>query len=310
MKLSDLVHFKNQLDLLSSAEAKRIAGMELDKVTYLMSQYTNFDDTAKQLNQEIESVSRAFDQFESTIDQLKKQVNKQISENEKERFVASYTLYEGMMRNETTEYILDRRMLLPPEVDHSLQARLHLYADWKYPAMIIRPGREDFIKDMVSFDPLYLIDQNYELLEPAVEHFPEAYQNRLCKYTVNEHDEELLAKVPAEQFGLCFVYNFFNFRPFEVLRKYLEEIYTKLRPGGVLIMTFNDCDRGSAVALAESFFCCYTPGYLVREMATNIGYQIEFSWNDLGPSTWLELRKPGQLESIRGGQTLAKIVSK
>ena len=183
MKLSDLVHFKNQLDLLSSAEAKRFAEMELNKVTHLMSQYATFDDAEKVLSREIESVHHAFDQFESTITHLKDQVNKQIAENEKGRFVASYTLYESMMRNETTEYILDRRMILPPEVDVALKSRLHLYANWKYPAMIIRPGREDFIKDMVSFDPLYLIDQNYELLEPAIKDFPEIYLSTLSTST-------------------------------------------------------------------------------------------------------------------------------
>jgi SAM-dependent methyltransferase len=109
---------------------------------------------------------------------------------------------------------------------------------------------------------------------------------------------------------LVFAYNFFNFRPFEVLRQYLTEIYQKLRPGGILIMTFNDCDRAKAVMLVEQHYCCYTPGYLVRELAQSLGYEIAFAWTDQGPSTWLELRKPGERPGLRGGQALAKILPK
>ena len=75
-------------------------------------------------------------------------------------------------------------------------------------------------------------------------------------------------------------------------------------------MTFNDCDRSSAVLHVESMFCTYTPGYLIYELANTIGYEIEFVWHDNREITWVEFKKPGQLETLKGGQTLAKIVSK
>jgi hypothetical protein len=106
------------------------------------------------------------------------------------------------------------------------------------------------------------------------------------------------------------VYNFFEFKPFEIIRKYLTEIYQKLKPGGTLIMTFNDCDRDKAVKLAEQHYACYTPGAMIQPFAATVGYNQIFSWNNNGPTTWLELRKPGALTSLRGGQTLAKIIKK
>ena len=75
-------------------------------------------------------------------------------------------------------------------------------------------------------------------------------------------------------------------------------------------MTFNDCDRAKAVILVEQHYCCYTPGYLVRELAQSLGYEIAFAWTDQGPSTWLELRRTGEQPSLRGGQALAKILPK
>ena len=65
-----------------------------------------------------------------------------------------------------------------------------------------------------------------------------------------------------------------------------------------------------AVRLAESYYACYTPGRMVKAIAQRIGYEIYFIWNDGGPSTWIELQKPGALTTLRGGQALARIVHK
>jgi SAM-dependent methyltransferase len=177
--------------------------------------------------------------------------------------------------------------------------------------MIIRPGVDTFIDDMVAYDPLYLVDLDYDYLKPAVDKFNQIYQNRLRKYTItNDLGEHILNKLPDDQFGMCLAYNYFNFRPLDIIKKYLAEIYTKLKPGGILAMTFNDCDRVAAVELVENHYCCYTPGYLIRELARNVGYEIAFDWHDNGPVTWLELRRPGELTSLKGGQTLAEIVEK
>jgi hypothetical protein len=41
-----------------------------------------------------------------------------------------------------------------------------------------------------------------------------------------------------------------------------------------------------------------------------MGYEIVYSSNGYGPSTWIELKKPGKLSSLKGGQALAKILPK
>jgi hypothetical protein len=119
----------------------------------------------------------------------------------------------------------------------------------------------------------------------------------------------MMTKIPDGQFGLCLAFYLFDFRPLEIIKKYLTEIYHKLKPGGVLIMTFNDCDREKAVQLVENNFACYTPGYLILDLAKSLGYEVLYSWNDGGSSTWLELSKPGELTTLKGGQSFAKVVA-
>ena len=113
--------------------------------------------------------------------------------------------------------------------------------------------------------------------------------------------------MPDNQFSFFLAYNYFNYRPFEIIQQYLIEIYQKLRPGGVLAMTFNDCDRQSALLAVNQSFASYTPGHVIFNMAKTIGYKQIFQWNDTGPTTWIELQKPGNLSSTKGGQPMAKI---
>jgi SAM-dependent methyltransferase len=238
----------------------------------------------------------------------------QVSEEESTRLYTEEMQRYGKLNDATNQQvdqqILDRRMPMTVDVQQMIANRLKSYVDWKYPGLIIRPGVESFVKDLVGLDPLYLVDYSEELLAPAYKLFPEEYQRRLRMYYQDPTSDHVLDFLPSNQFGLCLAFNFFEFAPIEVVEQYLKSIFKKLRPGGVLAMTFNDCDRAHCVALVEKNFCFYTPGRRVKAIARSIGYRQMFEWTDTGNLTWLELRKPGELASNRGGQTLAKIMQK
>jgi len=71
---------------------------------------------------------------------------------------------------------------------------------------------------------------------------------------------------------------------------------------------FYDCDRTAGIKLVDQNYACYTPGGLILELARHLDFEVEFFYHDRGPSSWVELKKPGQLTSLRGGQTQAKII--
>lgn len=312
MKLSELVAYRCELEAMSTAATARSADLDIEKITHLVhNQNIHLSDFDQRLAKHRNNIQEAFGGFEQDLQLLKNELKQLIETTEKPWFAESYRLYEQEMINETTEYILNRRPQITAETEQFYRTRIVRYNSWKHPSMIIRPGTEPYIHDLLASDPLYLVDEDHDLLVPAMSQFNELYQNRLRPYTINERTgEPILNKLPDEQFGLVFAYNFFNFRPFEIMKKYFAEIYQKLRPGGMFVITINDCDRDKGVMLVEQHFCCYTPGYLVRELAQSLGFETVFSWTDQGPSTWLEFRKPGEFESLRGGQALAKIIPK
>lgn len=311
MKLSELVSFKNELDQLSAVQTQQTADIEINKITHLIESFPLTVSQSDRFEHARSLIAQQFIEFEYQLTQLKESVKQQIEDAERPWFAESYRLYEQEMIFETVEYILNRQPVISDETEIFYKNRLSRYTNWKYPAMVIRPGLETYFNELVACDPLYLVDERHELLTPAIAQHNEVYQRRLRPYVINERqDSEIFARLPNKQFGLIFAYNFFNFRPLEVIRRYFTELYEKLREGGVLAITINDCDRDKGVMLVEQHFACYTPGNMIIDLAKSIGYEVEFVWNDQGPATWIELRRPGELTSLRGGQTLAKILPK
>jgi SAM-dependent methyltransferase len=138
--------------------------------------------------------------------------------------------------------------------------------------------------------------------------FHEDYSRRIRTYIVNEYsDQAFLSQLPKEQFSIVAAQTFLNFKPLEIINKIITEVFDLLKPGGAFVFTYNNCDFYGAVELAERSFACYTPGRLIKEHASKIGYNISFDYTEPNVTSFLELTKPGSRTSIRGGQTLALI---
>lgn len=310
MKLSRLVDYRNQLDQMDLDPACGDATRHLDSIAHVITNHRlQIDDRAAVLETNLTEIKESIQRFQDTIADLRSRVQSQITEREPAYFQESLRMHEEEMCFDTTEYILNRRLGIDDESNILLRTRLRSYGDWRLPGMIIRPANETFIEDMVPLDPLYLVDHNQELLEPSMSKFTAEYRRRLRPYIISDwHMHKILPELPDNQFGLVFAYNYFNYKPLELIKRYLDEILEKLRPGGVFIMTYNNCDRAHAVALVENKFMCYTPGRHIKEYAESIGFEIAYNHVGAGDLTWIELRKPGEITSLRGGQTLGKIM--
>ena len=314
--LSDLINYYNQLCSVTAMDPKRTTDVELQKIIQI-SQHSELEDfRSKILN--------SFDQFETAFDQLKEKVKKQIEEEEKPYFQNSYKTYEEFRSHryewykwrDPSEYVdnvLGSRLPVVDQTQEFIMNRITRCSGWQTTTMILRPGLESWIHNMVSNDPIYLVDESYELLKPVLSQFNQLYQGRLRTYTIREDqdlDQDILWQLPTNQFGIVLAWNYFNHRPFEIIRQYLKEIYEKIRPGGILLMTYNDCDRWEGVKSVEATTGLYTPGTLIKSFAESLGFEQHFTYHDNGPWTWIELRKPGEWQSYRGGQALAQILPK
>ena len=345
MKLSELVAFKNQIDLLPSIDAIKLsAELELLKIKYVLeSKDVVPPEQLQELIKNKNNLQHSFDQLDSTVSIVKNYIKKIIAQEEISYYEDSYRFYKqsvdrnleygysredddipfvdalGITRhvplevknnhtNRINNEILSRNLNVLESAKNTIVSRILSYADWHYPAAIIRPGREDFINYLVADDPLYLIDEHKDLLLPAMNKFNQQYQNRLRPYVIAESTgTNILDRLPDNQFSFFLAYNYFDYKPLNMIKIYLKEIFEKLRPGGTLGITFNDCDYAGSVSRVENCTGYYTPGRMIVEHCAQIGYTEIFKLANNESSTWVELQKPGTLTSARGGQTLAKI---
>ena len=309
MKLSDIVSFKNLLDTLSTkSQAHELLDEMLSIIHTTQSNEVQIDKAVEQLTQAREQVSQAVVQFEYQFEQLKLQVQNLIEQHEPEYFQNSINLYNTGYRNDTPDHIRNRLIGVDPVTAVIIQQRLKLYTNWQHPGMVIRPAHARYVEDLVACDPMYFVDTNDQLLELTQSWFTPEYQRRLRRYVVEEYSNQpTFIKLPGNQFGLIYAFHFFEYRPWTALQQYLRECFDLLRPGGVLAFTYNNCDLANRVGRVEHHSACYTPGRLVRSYAQELGYEIVFDLDDDSNTSWLELRKPGEYSSIRGGQVLAAI---
>ena len=312
MKLSDIISYKNTLEELTPLETAAITHDNLNPLLQIVRENpTQFTRLREKLDVDYKNILYNLDQFDQTIEKIKVSIQNLIEENEAAYFQQSSILHDQMVSYDTDSYILDRRLPIFVEVADLIGVRLQTFNDWRFPGMIIRPGREDWITKLVGFDPLYLVDFSDELLDPSVLRFNDQYQRRLRRYLIADSKwEPMMQNLPTEQFGFCLVYNFFNYKPIEYMSAYFKEIYNKMRPGGTVAFTFNNCDTAEGVILFENNFMCYTPARVVKATLEEAGFVLDFTYQLDAACAWWEIRKPGELQTIRGGQTLAKILYK
>jgi predicted SAM-dependent methyltransferase len=307
MKLSGIVSHKNLLDSLSSRPAaQELLNETLSMINVVQVSGVHIPDAVDHLIQAREQVSQAVEQFEQQFEQLKQSVHDLIEQREPEYFQNSMNLYNTGYCNDSSEHIRNRHIVVDPVTAVIIQQRLKLYTSWQHPGMVIRPAHAKYVEDLVACDPMYFVDTRDQLLELTESWFTPEYQRRLRRYVIEEYSNQpAFINLPADQFGLIYAFHFFEYRPWPVLQQYLRECFDLLRPGGVLAFTYNNCDLARRVGMVEHYSACYTPGRLVRAYAQELGYETVFDLDDDSNTSWLELRRPGNYSSIRGGQTLA-----
>lgn len=311
MQLSKIVYYLNLIDSMSVKDEVVEASRKLSEILHVVTNHeVQSPAHTKELTEVYTTTNNCLDRFQHVLDDIKSYLRTKILEDEKEYLRESTRRFVEEKPFESTEYVLNRTLPIDDQSNIELRSILKNLADWRVPGMIISPGTETFVDDLVALDPLYLVDVHSELLAPAINKFSIEYQRRLRKYVIDEgSSKSLLKDLPDNQFGFVFSYNFMNYRPIEIILRYLTEINSKLRPGGNFIMTYNNCDRGHGVALFENYLMMYTPLQMIKSHAESLGLIMLREHTGLGNLSWVQFQKPGEITSLRGGQALAKIVA-
>lgn len=197
-----------------------------------------------------------------------------------------------------------RKYFMHPNAREVVIGRLGQYTNWKYPGIEIGPGDGQWTNHLVGMDPLYLVDVYEEFLNSTKLKFHPVYQSRLRTYKIPHGD---LSALPEKQFGFVFSWNVFNYFSLDTICLYLEKIKPLMRPGGVVMFSYNNCENYKSAELFENRYMTYVPNKDLSEKIKEMGYKIITARNEPTSVSWIEIKVPGELSSIRAGQTLGKI---
>ena len=323
MKLSELLVFEKRLETIimgttHGARYSEYRDSMLELISdsefapdYLVASISDCFNKINQLYFDIgEPISNLHGYILSKIKQLQADLHAQ-SQKEYVEEITRFQLDKQSASTNYVEYIKQFQMAISDDDANIIESRLKGLTDWKYPGMMFRPflGKK-YLLNLVASDPLYLLDHSRNLLTESINSFPKLYQRRLRLYEIDDSLDDFMATLPDNQFGFVLAYYFFNFKPQSVVLLYLQQVWKKLRPGGIFALSLNDCDFAENASLAELKYAHFNSGAMLIGAAEEIGYEVYYQYHTTSELHWFELRKPGELSSLRGGQSLAQVYTR
>ena len=315
MKLSELVAYKTSLDQYDFIRTSRGLIKKINESQTDINNAQGVDGKIRfgegvykeQLASDLSELENRLGELQNNYSYYREQVNELILDQEQEYITRCEKQFVSRVLGEDIGGIKGRRLVLTSEQKKQFITRLNLYADWRWPGLLIRPEDQDIVEAMCAFDPLYLADIYQSLLDPYIKKFKPVYQNRLRPYQISKFipRKKTLDVLPQQQFGFVAAYNLFDHYPLYMIKQMLTEIEQLLKPGGVFLFTFNNCDLARNIATFERGQRSYTPWRLLQPIIQELGFKIIQTQTQ--EHNWCEIRKPGTLKSIRGGQAVAKI---
>lgn len=301
MKLSQLLRLKQdlmRLDTSSISDGARLVRLNTNAVDFLHYSREDIDSAIDKVMSSVAVVNQLRDRLVRTIDQdIETLKSRYLMESEQH---ADKYAYSDIKNNREI-----RVMHYNPGVEETILARIGQYVTWETPGMEIGPGDGRWTKHLVSLDPLYIVDIHEEFLNSTVQTFNKSYQSRIRPYLV---DKLSLRELPREQMGFVFAWNVFNYFSLSMIERYLKEIKLTMRPGAIMMFSYNNGELYKSVELFENRFMTYVPSTDLINAVKRLGFELVDSKNIDTHVSWLEIRNPGKLESNRAGQTLGKII--
>jgi SAM-dependent methyltransferase len=307
-KLYDLISFKHSLKAnfnVSDLEA------EIDKLCQ------NLDNIKLQAQLEpnnIEFIDQLIVYYKSLLPQVSmplqykadkiREIDSIITNESHKLFANSYDIeihnggYENVRNN--------RKIKVYEDTEQLIKQRIMLHTNWRYPALEIGCREGEWTQYMVAADPLYIMDQFPEFLDTTNNLFPEQYRNRLRKYLLDKETNDFSA-LPQGQMGFIFSWGYFNYISLDTFTQMIKKIKSLLRPGGVFLFSYNDGDTPSGMGMAENFGQSYLPKSLVVPTCQSVGLDIVAEYSIGTNIHWLEVKRPGTLNTIKAHQVLGEI---
>ena len=315
-KLRDIVRYRAMVDSIDMDTIRKDINETLSKVCNDLA-INNFDAENlkdRMLNSHL-SVLNNLESMSLDLNTFKEEINKQVKKIEEPYYEKSKEIYKNhelLSPMDKLSRLKNKDLLFHEDTTKELINAITIKISNQYACCQLAPGYGDITKHLVHGTPLYIVEEDREGSVVNTDFFNQIMTNRIAWYTMDDNDKEILSALPQNQIGCFVVIDYFNFKSEDIIEKYLKSIYKCLRPGGAVIFTFNNCDYPNAIDKVDEMYYCYTTGTQMKKICSSIGFEIlrlnAMGYDELENGiSWLEIKKPGELNTIRSAQGLASI---
>ena len=308
-------YYKTILDSLASDYFNVVADY-LEKVlgqlnltiNTITDQITPADDYVSELLSILNAYSLGYQQYSSididyTLDQLVLSITDVIND------------YANLHLSDSIGNEVSHRDISPavPSAIQAFTDRISLYINWKYPSLQISSSDVRITNGMMAADPLYLIDWHEKNLNNILSNYTEMYQRRLRPYLVQDKD---YSQLPIGQYSCIVSFNFFDYLSLPTIKEHLDQILLLLRPGGIFVFTYSNCEMANSAKLANDRARSWNTYTALSQLAHDMGYKITGNFDVAsgdswcGYISWIEIKRPGALSTIKAHQVLGQINKK
>lgn len=250
----------------------------------------------------IKDLEQAKLKLDSSLRELQEYVHQNLRRREIKLIQRDYDSFES--HSVTEEEYLKINQFLSESFAGFLKSKIQYYSDWRYPTLDLNPVTGEFTRLMVSGDPLYAVVRSESHSQIVRSKFNKFYgQRRLRIYNNLEH-------LPDQQLGLIFCVNQFEYMPLEPIKELAIQLIDKTRSGGRFFFTYNDCEQRASLELLDNDFRCYNTMELIRGMMYSIGWDYVDHGTVDGVWNWMEVKKSGEISSIKTAAAACSIVQK
>lgn len=317
MNLSELVALKNLLLKISTTDLVTQVNLLDARVTSVecLPMHADYKDQLSTVLNHITSIEEHIEHIDNIIPDIITTIKSEINTAASKFYSRGYTINGFSGSNKTDAYTErnNRKLLINDTTRADIVNLIREKTDWKFPALEIGPGDGEWTGYLVAADPLYLLDIHQEFLDSTTGKFNEFYRRRLRPYLIGDSVDKSdfdLSILPVNQFGFIFSWNVFNYFPEYETKLMLSQCYELLRPGGSMIFSYNNCDLTSCAEFAEQGFRSWMTEEILVKLCKEIGFDIIKHVSPEETFSWIEIKKPGTLKTVKAHQVLGKIISR
>jgi hypothetical protein len=322
--LSELVKFRNDLiDRFEKLSLAKPIGENIQQLNLIITE--NFDVEAfsahDKITQALVDYQKILDQSEFVRNNLKSvigEIDNKITELAN-RLDSNAKYHEYFNNQESIQsFIIDAN------THQLIKDRIIQYAaDHRFPGLRLgcryfgqsAAGDKDhslsieYSNLLVANDPLYFYDAEEKSINAVTEHFNDTYKHRIRLY-------QNINQLPKQQFSFVFSWGVFNYLNLPTVESQLKLIFDLLRPGGVLMFSYNNGDMVESARLSDLEEMSFVPKRNLINLLLQIGFEIITSYdlpnNDtlITNISWMEIRHPGKLETIKIKQVMGVVARK